>query len=137
MSGETNISKLIQGMSPKLNKGEYVFCTVDDISKIDRKETICEFKEKEGTTIVIARHRADELNLPYGFVASWITLMVHSSLEAVGLTALFSTELAKNNISCNVIAGYYHDHIFVDRKDSEKALMVLTAMSKFENKGEH
>ncbi|RTE52329.1 ACT domain-containing protein [Arenibacter aquaticus] len=133
MSGETNISKLIRGMSPKLNEGEHVFCTIQDIETIDRKDTICEFKEKEGITIVIKKDMADELGLSYGYVASWITLMVHSSLEAVGLTAIFSTELTKNKISCNVIAGYYHDHIFVDSKDSEKAMLVLNALAKTEN----
>ncbi|MBU2906323.1 ACT domain-containing protein [Arenibacter algicola] len=129
MSGETNISRLINEMSPVLNQREYVFSTVQNLDRIDRKDTICEFKEKEGTTIVISRNKADELKLPYEYVASWITLKIHSSLEAVGLTAVFSTALAKNDISCNVIAGYYHDHIFVDTKDSEKAMLVLTALS--------
>lgn len=130
MSGETNLSKLIKGMAPILNKGDYVFSTITDISQIDRKDTICEFKEQEGITIVMERKKADALHLNYDFIASWITLRIHSSLDAVGLTALFSTELAKHNISCNVIAGYYHDHIFVAKKDVKKAMVVLNALSK-------
>ncbi len=116
-------------MAPRLNNGEYVFVTVKNLDEINRGETIGEFREDEGTTIIIEKSKADKLKLTYNFVASWITLVIHSSLDAVGLTAAFSTELAKNNISCNVIAGYYHDHIFVNKKDEEISMEILISLS--------
>ena len=44
MAGETNLAELLKGMTPKLIDGEYVFSTIKDISIIDRKDIICEFK---------------------------------------------------------------------------------------------
>jgi len=124
-----NLRKLIKEMKPTLNAGEYVFTTLSNVDVVSRSETIFEFKEKEGTTIVLEKSKADELDIPYQFIASWITLRIHSSLDAVGLTAAFSRELAKHNISSNVVAGFYHDHIFVDKKDGEETIKVLTAFS--------
>lgn len=130
MTGETNLNTLISEMTPVLNEGEYVFISVKDISAIDRNDTLFEFKETEGLTVLLERTKADELGFDYDYVASWITLKVHSALEAVGLTAAFSNELAKHNISCNVVAGYYHDHIFTDKKDAEKAVKALEDLAK-------
>lgn len=125
MAGETNLTRLLKGMTPKLNPGAYVFATLTNLDNIPRKDTVCEFKEAEGVTVVMEQGKADAFNLAYEYVAAWITLEIHSSLEAVGLTAAFSNALAQENISCNVIAGYYHDHLFVDLKDAQKALVVL------------
>ena len=127
--GEMNLESLIRNMEPVLNKGVYVFASVANIESIPRAMTICEVKEKEGVTVVVSKKHAEQLGLPIDFIASWITLNIHSSLEAVGLTAAFATALGNNNISCNVIAGYYHDHIFVDQKDADKAMKVLWEMT--------
>ena len=129
IDGESDLNKLIKGLSPKLNDGEYVFTSIKNIDLLNTSEVICTFKEKEGFTLILERSRADQLGLRYNFIASWITLEVHSSLNAVGLTSLFTTELADNGISCNVIAGYYHDHIFVSTKDSLKTLEILNHLS--------
>ena len=116
-------------MHPVLHHGKYVFISVPDTNHIPDEYIIGSFREQEGITIILAKEAADRLNLKYDFIAAWITLKVHSSLEAVGLTAAFSNALTTHNISCNVIAGYFHDHIFVAEYDSKKALDVLHSMS--------
>ena len=116
-------------MQPQLNSGEYVFVTLKNSAIIPRSMPICEFKEKEGTTLVLEKRIADQYNLKYEYIASWITLNVHSALEAVGLTAAFSTTLTNHGISANVIAGYFHDHIFIDKKSAKKAMQVLLELS--------
>lgn len=125
MSGEKDLAILLKTMKPQHNAGDYVFCVANDLTNIKMSDVLLLFKEREANTIIIKKEIADSLNLPYTFVAAWITLNVHSSLEAVGLTAAFSTALAANNISCNVVAAFYHDHIFVDKKDIDKAMQVL------------
>jgi len=129
MSGETDIKFLLKNMTPELSDGEYVFCTVSEIINISPNDMIGSFREKEGYTIILDKQLADKLGLKYSYIASWITLTVHSSLEAVGLTAAFSKALADASISCNVVAAYYHDHIFVDQKNAEKAMKVLRQLS--------
>lgn len=131
MSGEKNLAVLIKEMKPHLNTGEYVFVSVspNEAATISNKDIIGLFKEAEGITLILERSVADKLNLSYDFIASWITLKIHSSLDAVGLTAAFSDALAKHNISCNVIAGFYHDHIFVAKSDEAKTINTLNKLS--------
>jgi uncharacterized protein len=85
--------------------------------------------EREGLTLVLPRAQAEAHGLAYDYVAAWITLHVHSSLAAVGLTASFSAALAQAGVSCNVIAGYYHDHLFVPVERAERALSTLRALA--------
>jgi hypothetical protein len=75
------------------------------------------------------RSDADAAGLPYDFVACWITLTVHSDLEAVGLTAAFATALGERGISCNVIAGLHHDHLLVPVERKDDALKALRRLA--------
>jgi hypothetical protein len=90
---------------------------------------LCTFMEKEAVTVILPKATADANSMPYDVVCAWITLTVHSSLGAVGLTAAVSSALARANISCNVIAAYYHDHIFIPVADADRAMEVLLSIS--------
>lgn len=129
MGGETNLSILIKNIQPILNDGQYVFSTVSTIDDFDFNKIILFFKEKEGFTVIIEKNYADTEGVVYTSVFAWITLHVHSALDAVGLTAAFSKALADNHISCNVVAGFYHDHIFVQHELGQQAVDVLTQLS--------
>jgi uncharacterized protein len=130
MKGETNLSILIKNMHPLLNEGEYVFCSFPHNTDINFNKILFYFKEKEGLTIVTEKSYADEQSYAYSSTFAWITLQVHSALEAVGLTAAFSQALAEHQISCNVVAGFYHDHIFVQYPLAQHAVDVLKKLSK-------
>jgi hypothetical protein len=129
MSGETNLSILIKSMQPMLQEGDYVFASVKDIKLLNLDEVLFYFREKEEITVVIKREYADVMKLSYNYISAWITLNIHSSLEAVGLTAAFAGALAQDGISCNVVAAFYHDNIFVARTDAVKAMESLLKLS--------
>lgn len=129
MAGETSLTTLLRSMSPQLNAGEYVFCTLRDSQLPSGLEIVGSFREQEGLTLIVERQQAEQAGLNVDYVAAWITLNVHSALEAVGLTAAFASALGKAGISCNVIAGYYHDHLFVGRADAERAMDVLRQLA--------
>ena len=128
MAGEEDLNQLLASMQPSLLPEDYVFCTVagSDYGDLAELQPIASFQEAEGLTLVLPKQKAVEADLAFESVFSCITLMVHSSLDAVGLTAAVSGRLATNGISANVIAAYYHDHVFVPKEKAERALELLS-----------
>jgi hypothetical protein len=112
-------------MEPSLNEGVYVYSSVAHGSDISQLPVIATMREQEGLTVVVAEAVAVSAGLPVLFRCGWITLTVHSDLQAVGLTAAFAKALGDEGISCNVVAGAYHDHIFVPFEAAAKAMAAL------------
>ena len=130
MSAITDLDLLLKSMSPKLLDGEYVFCCVDGpLADYLHLEPMATFREQEGLTLVVPRDKAELGGLAFDGIFRLITLTVHSSLQAVGLTAAFASQLAEHGISANVVAGYYHDHIFVPQEKAHAALQALESLA--------
>lgn len=124
----TNLSDILRSMHPVLNPGVYVYALVLDGRDLIGLNPIVMVREKEGLTVVLEEAVAEKAGLEIIFRSAWITLNVHSDLQAVGLTAAFSAALGQANISCNVVAGVFHDHIFVPAEHADAAMAVLSLM---------
>src|SRR6478752_3181431 len=122
MAGEDNLGTLLATMEPVLRDGMFVFATVAGPDIPTGLAPIGSFREDEGLTLILSAEEAARAGLAGSKPMRQITLTVHSSLDAVGLTAAFATELTRHGISANVVAGYFHDHIFVAEKDAERAV---------------
>lgn len=128
MVGGRDLTKLLREMCPELHSGRYVFTTVAGEPPAGLRP-IATVAEAEGLTLVLAKEEADTAGLGYDYEAGWITLRVRSALDAVGLTAAVTGTLAEAGLSCNVVAGFHHDHLFVPYEHAAEAMAVLEALA--------
>jgi uncharacterized protein len=124
----SDLGQLLRAMEPVLQKGVYVFASLPHGTDLNPLDPIATIRETEGITVVVKEKVAEAHSLPVLFRAAWITLTVHSDLQAVGLTAAFAQALGRENISCDVVAGAFHDHIFVPVEQAEQAMSALRAL---------
>jgi len=123
---------MLRSLSVERRPGLFAYVSVDvsddrDASLVARAAAMVE--ESEGVTLVLPVDVARAAGLTPAFEAAWLTLAVHSSLDAVGLTAAVSGALAAAGIPCNVIAGTYHDHLLVPAEVADQAQAVLSELS--------
>ena len=131
MNREINLTTLLQSMNPKLDEEEYIFCSIalEQYATLN-VNPICQFREIEGLTLILTKSQTEEVKINYNSVFKMITLLVHSSLEAVGFLAAITNKLAENDISVNAVSAYYHDRLVVPVNKAEQAMYILTSMSK-------
>jgi hypothetical protein len=122
---ESDLATLLQTMEPVLFPHPYGYAVCDVPPSFPVFATVA---EAEGMTVVAVLADLESA----GFrSAPWarISLTVQSDLAAVGLTAAFSGALGRKGISCNVIAGFHHDHLFVPWDRRFDAMAALEALS--------
>ncbi|SAK88975.1 acetyltransferase [Caballeronia fortuita] len=125
-----DLDTLIASMQPELQPGVYVFASLPHDAVTSGAGIVATFREREGLTVVMEGRAAQAAGIVPLFRAAWITLTVHSDLNAVGLTAAFAHALGEAGISCNVMAAAYHDHIFVPADEGERAVDVLRELQR-------
>jgi uncharacterized protein len=126
----SDLSQLLKNLKPELNTGTFVFATLTQSDQVEMKDVIALVREPEGVSVIVEEQRAFKLGLNTSFKCAWITLTVNSDLNAIGLTAAFASTLGQAGISCNVVAGTNHDHIFVPVDQALKAMNELHALQK-------
>ena len=130
MPGEADLATLLAGLAPVLDPVPYVFATLP-VGEAIRSGIVplATFAEAEGMSIVAVASQWHETGRPASADYARLTMAVHSSLDAVGMTAAIAAALTERGISANVVAAYHHDHIFVPWERGAEALAALRALA--------
>jgi len=130
VTGETDLAILLRNMRPCLSPVEHGFAVVRAGEHMPTGlVAFAVIHEDEGMTLVASREQLVARGMAVHGRWARISLAVHSSLSAVGLTASMSAALAARGLSANVIAGFHHDHLFVPWERRDEAMEALAALS--------
>ncbi|AXK73162.1 ACT domain-containing protein [Lysobacter sp. TY2-98] len=128
MTGEIQLPKILANLDVRARPGTFVLISRTSRDAEADAVAVARIDEDEGVTYVVPEAFARSRGEPPGFVAAWLTLAVHSALNAVGLTAAVAGVLAEQGIACNVIAGHYHDHLLVPAARRDDAIAAIRSL---------
>ncbi len=122
-----DLQATLAGMDPVCDPRPYRFLSlpIEDANADWIDDPFAVIREEEGVTFVVP----SEVEGGDADHFARITLRVNSSLDGVGLTAAVATGLATEDIACNAIAAFHHDHLFVPWDRREDAVAVLRKLS--------
>lgn len=132
MRGETDLAAMLSSLTIERRRGTFAYVTVkpgDARRPASVEDAAAMIVETEGVTYVLPSDAARDTGYEIEFEAAWLTVSVHSSLAAVGLTAACSRALAEAGIACNMLAGFYHDHLLVPADRVDDAVTALESLA--------
>lgn len=127
MAATTDLTDLLRTMQPDLHAEPYGIATATP--GFAAPGGFARIAEAEALTVIAPLSELDQMGLTSPQAWARISLTVHSDLAAVGLTAAIARTLAELGISANVVAGFYHDHVFVPWERRHDALLALKDLS--------
>ena len=125
--GSTDLAEMLASLGVERRPGVFTYVAVASPSPQLLAAAHATVDEGRSTTVVVPVEVAEDAGHPVVVRLAWLTLTVESSLEAVGLTAAISARLTELDISCNVLAGYHHDHLLVPLHRAEDAIDALSS----------
>jgi hypothetical protein len=128
MTGETHLPNILARIDVSARPGTYAVLSRRTPDAMADAVAEARITEAEGITYVVPEAFARAHGAPPDFVAAWLTLHVHTALDAVGVTASVSGVLADHGIACNVLAGRYHDHLLVPAARRDDAIAAIRSL---------
>jgi hypothetical protein len=124
-----HLSDLLRNLTPMRLGSQWYFALCHHDTPFPKQPFLVLREAQHCTVIFDAAQRAQWKTIEISEPMACIQLGVASALHDVGLTAAVSQALAAENISCNVIAAYQHDYLFVPAAQVERALTTLLGLS--------
>jgi hypothetical protein len=125
MPGITDLQQTLSSIKVVCDDVQYGFASIPDSFGIDSEKVLATFHENGRLAVIAPKSYLDPKGIDSEGPYAKLTIDVHTSLELVGLTAVMAAKLAEHGISANVVAAFYHDHVFVQYKLREKAASLL------------